>query len=189
MVVGQACAVQPGVPFRPPRELSSFAQPFGSPGRSLVKSTFAVLLVGMDRPIERSPDLTEHPNVERVRDAYEAVANLDVDGASRISPSMPSSTSPARVRSAGITRGPSIAAALIGTFELTGGTQKLEISGIFADDRHAVVVVYETASRPDGATLDVDEVHLLALDADGRVTDLWDLPNDPEAHDPFFDGL
>ena len=70
----------------------------------------------MDGPIERSPDLTEHPNVERVRDAY--------------------------------------------TFEPTGGTQKLEIPGIFADDRHAVVVVHETASRPDGATLDVDEVSI-----------------------------
>ena len=53
---------------------------------------------------------------------------------------------------------------------------------------YAVVVMRETASRPDGATLDIDEVHLLAFNGEGQLTDLWDLPSDPEAHDNFFDG-
>jgi hypothetical protein len=42
-------------------------------------------------------------------------------------------------------------------FELIAGTQKLDIASIFADDRHGVLVLRETASRPDGATLDVDD--------------------------------
>ena len=46
----------------------------------------------------------------------------------------------------------------------------------------------ETATRPDGATLDVDEAHVLKVDADGKITDLWDLQTDPELHDRFFDG-
>jgi hypothetical protein len=71
---------------------------------------------------------------------------------------------------------------------LTGGTQKLEIHGIFADDQHAVVSLRETASRPDGATLDVEEAHVLTINPEGKVTNLWDLPTDPEAHDRFFDG-
>jgi hypothetical protein len=50
------------------------------------------------------------------------------------------------------------------------------------------VVLRESASRPDGAVLDVDEVHVLAIDDEGRITDLWDLPSDPERHDLFFDG-
>ena len=70
-----------------------------------------------------------------------------------------------------------ISAALIGTFELTAGTQKLDIASVFADDHHGVVVLRETASRPDGATLDVEEVHVLAIDDEGRITDLWDLPS------------
>ena len=69
-----------------------------------------------------------------------------------------------------------ITKALIATFELTGGTQKLDIASTFADDHHGVVVMRETASRPDGATLDVNEVHVLAINSDGKITDLWDLP-------------
>ena len=80
-----------------------------------------------------------------------------------------------------------IDAALVGAFERQD-TPKLDIASIFADDHHGVVVLRETASRPDGATLDVDEVHVLAIDGEGRITDLWDLPNDPESHDRFFDG-
>ena len=53
---------------------------------------------------------------------------------------------------------------------------------------HGFVVLRETASRPDGATLDLEEVHVLAIDDDGCITDQWDLPSDPEAHDRFFDG-
>jgi hypothetical protein len=49
-------------------------------------------------------------------------------------------------------------------------------------------VLRETASRPDGATLDVEEVHVLGINGEGQITELTDLPNDPEAHDRFFDG-
>jgi hypothetical protein len=55
-----------------------------------------------------------------------------------------------------------------------------------ADDEHAAIVLHETASPPDGASLAVDEVHILRL-RDGKVLDLWDLPEDIQAHDDFFD--
>ena len=80
-----------------------------------------------------------------------------------------------------------ITAALIKNFELTAGTQALDIKGIYADDDHAAVVLHETASRPDGASIALDEVHVLRL-RDGKVADLWDLPEDIQAHDDFFDG-
>jgi len=80
-----------------------------------------------------------------------------------------------------------IAAALIKNFELTAGTQALEIRGIYADDGHAAVILHETASRPDGASIALDEVHILRL-RDGKVFDLRDLPEDIQAHDNFFDG-
>jgi hypothetical protein len=66
--------------------------------------------------------------------------------------------------------------------------QKLDIYSIFADDQHAVVSLRETATRTDGATLDMEEAHVLTIRADGKVTNLWDLPSDPEVHDRFFDG-
>jgi hypothetical protein len=133
--------------------------------------------------------MAEHPNVQRTRDAYAAFAAGDLgaalkdvapDGVFHFGGSGPLSGDHRGIND--------ISTALIGTFELTAGTQKLDISAIYGDDKHAVVVMRETASRPDGATLDVDEVHVLGFDSEGRVTDLWDLPSDAEAHDRFFDG-
>src|ERR1700744_3100658 len=101
--------------------------------------------------------MNENANAQRTRDAYAAFAAGDLgaalkdvapDGVFHFGGSGPLS---------GDHRGiDDIRKALIGTFELTGGTQKLDISAIYADDKHAVVVMRETASRPDGATLDVD---------------------------------
>jgi len=132
--------------------------------------------------------MAEHPNVARVRAAYTAFLNLDLETALK-------DLAPDAVFHfkgdgplSGDHRGfDDISKALIGTFELSGGTQKLDIKGIYADDDHAAVVLHETASRPDGASIELDEVHVLRL-RDGKVLDLWDLPEDIEAHDDFFDG-
>ncbi|HXQ60433.1 MAG TPA: nuclear transport factor 2 family protein [Acidimicrobiales bacterium] len=133
--------------------------------------------------------MAEHPNVQRIRDAYAAFTAGDLTaGLKDLAPDGVfhfNGTGPLSGDHKGIDE---ITAALVGLFELTAGTQKLEINGVYADDRHGVVMVHETASRPDGATLDVDEVHVLAIDYEGRITDLWDLPSDPETHDRFFDG-
>jgi ketosteroid isomerase-like protein len=133
--------------------------------------------------------MSEHANVQKVRDAYEAFSRLDLPTALKdLAPDAVfhfNGTGP----TSGDHRGTDeITAALGAAFEISGGTQKLEVSSVFADDQHAVVVIHETGSRPDGATLDMDEVHLLSFDDKGRITDLWDIPNDPEAHDSFFDG-
>lgn len=133
--------------------------------------------------------MAEHPNVQRIRDAYAAFAAGDLAAALKdLAPDGVFHFNGSGPLSGDHTGVDDISAALIGTFELTAGTQKLDIASVFADDHHVAVVLHETASRPDGATLDVDEVHVLALDGEGRITDLWDLPNDPEAHDRFFDG-
>ena len=133
--------------------------------------------------------MPEHPNVQRIRSAYSAFDAADLAVALKdLAPDAVFHFNGSGPLSGDHTGTDGISAALIGTFELTGGTQKLDIASIFADDQHGVVVLRETASRPDGATLDVDEVHVLAFDSEGRITDLWDLPSDPEAHDRFFDG-
>jgi uncharacterized protein len=133
--------------------------------------------------------VAEHPNVQRTKDAYAAFQAGDLAGALKdLAPNAVfhfGGSGPLSGDHIGVD---DITKALIGTFELTAGTQKLDISKIYGDERHAVVVLRETASRPDGAKLDVDEVHVLAFDPNGQLTDLWDLPSDPEAHDKFFDG-
>ncbi|HEY7917111.1 MAG TPA: nuclear transport factor 2 family protein [Acidimicrobiales bacterium] len=130
-----------------------------------------------------------HPNVKRISDAYAAFAKADLAGALQdLAPDAVFHFNGSGPLSGDHTGKDEISKALIGTFDLTGGTQKLDIASIYADDHHGVVVLRETASRPDGATLDVDEVHVLAIDAEGKITDLWDLPSDPDSHDRFFDG-
>lgn len=131
----------------------------------------------------------EHANVARVRDAYAAFAKADLDGALHDL----AEGAVFHFRGEGPNSGDhkgraAIEKALITAFELTGGTQELDIKSVFADDEHAVVILHETATRTDGATLDIDEVHLLAIDTDGKITDLWDVPTDPQVHDAFFDG-
>jgi uncharacterized protein len=133
--------------------------------------------------------MAEHPNVARVRAAYAAfdksdlngaLADLAVDAVFHFTGEGPNS---------GDHKGrDAIEAALISNFALTGGTQKLDIHSIFADDQHAVVSLRETATRTDGATLDVEEAHILSIDSEGKITDLWDVSVDPEEHDRFFDG-
>ena len=133
--------------------------------------------------------MPEHPNVQRIRSAYRGFAAADLAVALKdLAPDAVFHFNGSGPLSGDHTGVDEISAALIGTFELTGGTQKLDIASIFADDHHGVVVLRETASRPDGATLDVEEVHVLAIDGEGRITDLWDLPSDPASHDRFFEG-
>lgn len=134
--------------------------------------------------------MAEHPNVARVRDAYAAFGNVDLDGALKDL----ADGAVFHFRGDGPNSGDhkgraAIEQALITAYTTAGGTQTLDVKSIFADEDHAVVVLRETATRAaDGVKLDVNEVHLLAIDADGKITDLWDIPDDPKAHDDFFDG-
>ena len=131
--------------------------------------------------------MAEHPNVAIVRSAYESFNKGDLDGAlADLADDCVFHFGGDGPNSGDHKGREAITAALIKNFELTAGTQALEIRGIYADDDHAAVVLHETASRPDGASIALDEVHILRL-RDGKVVDLRDLPEDIEAHDNFFD--
>jgi uncharacterized protein len=133
--------------------------------------------------------MAEHPNVQRIRDSYSSLASGDLSAALKY-------LAPAGVihfnRQGPIGGNPmgihNITKALVSDYTLTAGTQKFHIESIYADDQHGVVVLRETASRPDGATLDIAAVHLLAFDEEGRVNDLWDISSDREAQARFFAG-
>ena len=133
--------------------------------------------------------MSEHANVARVRSAYAAFGNGDLEGAlADLADDAVFHFSGEGPNSGDHKGKEAITAALVHNFELTAGTQALDIKGIFADDLHAAVVLHETASRPDGASLAMDEVHVLRINPAGQITDLWDLPTDVAEHDRFFDG-
>ena len=132
--------------------------------------------------------MAEHPNVATVRNAYAAFVNGDLDGAlAELADDCVFHFGGDGPNSGDHKGREAISAALINVFQLTAGTQKLDVKAIYADDHHAAVILHESASRPDGASIALDEVHILRL-RDGKVLDLWDLPEDIQAHDDFFDG-
>lgn len=101
-----------------------------------------------------------------VRNAYESLAKGDLDGAlADLADDCVFHFGGDGPNSGDHKGREAITAALIKDFELTAGTQALDIKGIYADDNHAAVVLHETASRPDGASIAVDEVHAVEWSA------------------------
>jgi ketosteroid isomerase-like protein len=145
-------------------------------------------VVGAGSTGEGVTDMAEHPNVATVRKAYEAFNKGDLDGAlADLADDCVFHFGGDGPNSGDHKGRDAITAALVKNFELTAGTQALEVRGVYATDDHAAVILHETASRPDGASIALDEVHILRL-RDGKVLELWDLPEDIQAHDNFFDG-
>ncbi len=132
--------------------------------------------------------MREHRNVEAIQETYDAFAAGDLTKALRnLAPAGVfhfGGTGPLSGDRMGVTY---IKEALVGAYALSGGTRHFEIEHIYADDRHGVVLLRERASRPDGMSIDLLEAHVIEYDDLGRITDLWDIPDDPDAHNRFFD--
>lgn len=134
------------------------------------------------------PSPAAHPNAELVRAGYDAFGRSDL-------PALLALFAPDIVWHvggdgplSGTHRGREAVRTLLATvFELTGGSQRLDVDEVFATDEHVVAVVHETATRArDGLRLDVREAHVMRLDRDRTVAEVWDVPDDPAAHDAFF---
>jgi ketosteroid isomerase-like protein len=133
--------------------------------------------------------MTEHPNATLLRKGYEAIARGDLPSVLELF----AENGVMHVSGAGPLAGrhtgrEAIGQAFAGLFAWTGGTVKLEIGDIFADDHHAIATVRESATRAsDGLVLDVHEMHLFRM-ADGSALEFWDIPAGPdrEAHEAFF---
>lgn len=68
--------------------------------------------------------------------------------------------------------------------EHTGGTFKLDIHDVLANDTHGVALVKATGQR-EGKTLDDNQVNVFHIE-DGKVTEFWGHPGDAYAADEFF---
>ena len=69
--------------------------------------------------------------------------------------------------------------------ELTGGTFKLEVHDILANDEHSVTLVRETAER-DGKKWDGKSAHITHSDSAGRIKEFWAFQENSRAADEFF---
>jgi uncharacterized protein len=68
--------------------------------------------------------------------------------------------------------------------ELSGGTFRVDIHDLLANDVHGVALVTARAERDD-QRLDAREANIFHL-ADGKVTEFWAFIEDQEAADKFF---
>ncbi len=130
----------------------------------------------------------EHPNVEGVRRVFAAFLDGDkrplfeviAEDAVWLVPG----TSPVSQVYAGRER---IFELFRETRRLTGQTYRSELRWALADDEHAVAV-YRAQGRRAGRELDIDQVLLIDLDADGRWRRIVALPTDPVAFAEFWAG-
>ena len=129
--------------------------------------------------------MAEHPNVAALRDVYDAFGKGDLETVRR------QWTDDITFHVKGLSsldgdyRGPD---AVIGFFgklmEATGGTFRLDIHTILADDEHAAVLATEHAER-NGQTRSADVVHISHL-RDGKTHEFWAATTDPEAELAFW---
>jgi ketosteroid isomerase-like protein len=126
-----------------------------------------------------------HPNEDLVRRGYEAFATGDMATLNELFSDNLVWHVPGHNQLSGDFRGKDeIFSSFQKVGELSGGTFKLDIHAILADDEHAVVLTRSTGQR-EGKTLDDNSVQVFHL-KDGMVTEQWLYPGDAEATDAFW---
>ena len=126
-----------------------------------------------------------HPNEDLVRRGYEAFATGDMATLNELFADDIVWHSPGRNALAGTFRGKNeVFGNLQSVMEMTGGTFKLDIHDLLADDEHGVVLVGVTAER-NGKTLKDNTVQVWHL-KDGKATESWLHPGDAYASDEFW---
>jgi uncharacterized protein len=126
-----------------------------------------------------------HPNEELIRQGYEAFLSGNMDALSDLFADDIVWHSPGRNQLSGDFRGKEEVFATFGKLlELTGGTFKVDIHDVLANDTHVVVLAKATGER-EGMKLDDNGVQIFHI-RDGKVTEQWLHPGDPYATDQFF---
>jgi uncharacterized protein len=69
-------------------------------------------------------------------------------------------------------------------FERSGGTLRIEIHDVLANDEHGVALTRTTAER-DGKSIDTRSAHIVHF-SDGKVVESWQFSEDTGAMDTFW---
>ena len=126
-----------------------------------------------------------HPNEELVQRGYAAFKSGDMATLNELFTDDVVWHAAGRNQLAGDFRGKEAVLGLFQkTFELTGGTFKLDIHDVLANDTHVVVLVHSTAER-EGKTLDDNSVQVFHV-SQGKVSEQWLQPGDVYASDEFW---
>ena len=126
-----------------------------------------------------------HPNEEVVRRGFEAFSTGDMAALNDLFADDIVWHAPGRNQMSGTFHGKDeVFGQFAKLFELTGGSFKLEIHDVLANDTHAVVLARATGEY-DGRKLDDKGVQVFHI-TDGKVTEQWLHPGDLHAADEFW---
>ncbi len=129
--------------------------------------------------------MTEHPNVQRMREGYAAFAKGDLAAFDELWSDDIRWHNSGNSSVSGTFEGRPAIFEMFGTlFETTGGTLRIEPRGIVADADWGFAAVTVTASRGD-QTLETLDVHTVRL-VDGRVVEFWQTSTEPYRSDAFY---
>jgi ketosteroid isomerase-like protein len=129
--------------------------------------------------------MTAHPNVELTRQGYEAFARGDLTALSQLIAADAtwhvSDTGPL----SGDYHGRDEIFGFFGRLaEQTGGTFRLDVHDVLANDEHAVVLCTLWASRGT-KSIEIPVANISHL-RDGKITEFWSATTDPQATTDFW---
>ena len=129
--------------------------------------------------------MTEHPDVERARRGYEAFAKGDLATLTELL----ADDAVWHVQTGGPLdgdyRGQEQVFGFFGRLaEETGGTFRLDVHDILANDEHTVVLATLTATR-GGKSIEVPVANV-SHSRDGQITEFWSAVTDPKAAIDFW---
>jgi ketosteroid isomerase-like protein len=129
--------------------------------------------------------MSDHPNVQRMRDGYDAFAKGDLPALRELLTEDIVWHVPGRSALAGDYEGIDAVLAFFGrVMETTGGSFRVEPITLLADENYGAAPVRISAHRGD-RHLDVMNLQASRLQ-DGRVAEFWDTSTYPDATEEFF---
>ncbi|HET6907858.1 MAG TPA: nuclear transport factor 2 family protein [Mycobacteriales bacterium] len=129
--------------------------------------------------------MAEHPNVELLRKGYAAYSTGDVGVLNDLFADDIVWHIAGRSQLSGDYHGRDQVFGFFGKLmELSGGTSKIEVHDVLANDEHGVALVTGSGTR-DGKSFSGLDVHTFHI-RDGQVVEFWDSPVDQYEADAFW---
>ena len=129
--------------------------------------------------------MADHPNAELLRKGYEAFDKGDMATITDLFAENVVWHVPGDSPISGEHRGrDAVFAVFAKTGQLSGGTFKIELHDVLANDEHAVALTRAAGSRQGKQlnSLDTDVYHM----SNGKVTEFWSFAEDQRATDEFW---
>ncbi len=129
--------------------------------------------------------MADHPNATLLRKGYEAFDKGDMATITELFSEDVLWHVPGDSQISGEHRGRDAVFAIFAkTTQLSGGTFKIDVHDVLANDEHAVALTRGTASRQGKqlSSLDTDVYHM----SNGKVTEFWSFAEDQRLTDEFW---